>query len=1322
MTSVRTQPVRKDMEEPKEKSYSPRRIETMMDDRTRDSPSLSPPVLSPAYKTGMLQGYRNQDLEPTMLSLSPVYVRKTGEQSPSEDIGQRSKELHGSESAVPGGTIPTGRGKESQILNEGVPVGSHDPSLGAADLTRKEARHFSNGFDKQGKAILTSRREQSHIPCECATAMTGAQMDMHHTRTASLESSMAGYNDDRGSKGPGTRPEVSRYPSIDGFMGNGSQDPTLRNDQSIRWSNIAGQGQHMGLVQTSIHNSLPSASHIPSSIKDNRDLGVQRNERQAFMESQRTNYGDGLISKHTYEAEMPGFNPELNTNMGGYTRIQEEKIAGITNGLGEQGGGSQSLGLPYPYPVDSAIKDKHGNARAQNSMPPIEAVLNHGSTSGFMEGRQVNGPRVNGGRNYQQCINQIPQEHQVRGYVNQARRPCIIPDRFDGSISWRDYKEHFEACAAINDWAVKDKARFLAASLKGVAQPVLGDKSEPSYHELMQLLERRFGPGQRAEVYLAELRGRQRKPNESIQELGHAIRRLTALAYPELAKDAQDRLGKTHFIDAEPDKEIRVGIYRANTASLDEAIRIALEIESFMETERMRHGVQRSRQVRSLEGNSQRVEVELSRMSQHIQELEKQLKSSKEDAKKSSVRYRCWHCGQPGHIMRNCRVKKQNKRQRSQGTTSETIVARRNNTDDRNWREQTIRRGRTHDMNASKNGMRRFHDVVKPNVSQRHSARTETKGWENPQRYSVSFDRPSNHNDCRRYRRSGDHTGQNMGAKKKRKKGIRVDVKEKDKNSFSQASMPTLGTEQCRKTRTRGNNTEVKESTIPQSHKKRDDPRRQDVGDQSSKLRTDRAAEGLFVCGFVAGSEVDFLIDTGSSDTYISMSIYQSILSHRRPTLQPMPDVVRQAGGQLLPTRGRVVTEIQIGNHKEEMEVIVADLSGAAIVGLDFLIKQGLSVDLEHMELRKGERATPCYDKTGQKLCARLIMSQSVTVPAGHEVFANTRIKGKYTNDWQCSALVEPTDRNKLAEKGLLLAKTLVSVKCPIVPIRLCNPGNDVVELRKGKDAGVIYKSDSKQIVDDATEKSNTLSVDKPAVVGSYELPEHLVDLHSRACEELSAQEGNLLGKLLWEYRDVFLIGPHDLGRYHYVGHSIHTQDAVPLTERFRRLSVFQQDIADKVVHFWAMLCPRRGWQPTLVKSSVSRICRPLLRKLREYKCRSCTRVFTNLPNLRRHGKERHEDRCFNCSQCSKSQSPGSVSIDAGGSPVSQPATKQEPAKRGGKDLKLLGLPVSDDEGESEQMERKRVRVVTEEEVRELFRDGNLVERITIKREYAKDD
>ena len=98
---------------------------------------------------------------------------------------------------------------------------------------------------------------------------------------------------------------------------------------------------------------------------------------------------------------MPGFNPELNNDMGRYTRIQEENTARITNGLGVQGGGSQSQGLPCPYPVNSAIKDVNVNAGAQTFMSPIDAVLNYGRTSGFMEGRQADGPRVMEGEIYQ---------------------------------------------------------------------------------------------------------------------------------------------------------------------------------------------------------------------------------------------------------------------------------------------------------------------------------------------------------------------------------------------------------------------------------------------------------------------------------------------------------------------------------------------------------------------------------------------------------------------------------------------------------------------------------------------------------------------------------------------------------------------------------------------------------------------------------------------------------------------------------------------------------------------------------------------------------
>ena len=93
-----------------------------------------------------------------------------------------------------------------------------------------------------------------------------------------------------------------------------------------------------------------------------------------------------------------------------------------------------------------------------------------------------------------------------------TRRPNIIPDRFDGKVAWKDYRQHFEACRVANGWDRDQSAAFLAASLQGdqgAALKVLGRRHGegncPRYEELISLLEAQFGPGQMAENYLMEL-------------------------------------------------------------------------------------------------------------------------------------------------------------------------------------------------------------------------------------------------------------------------------------------------------------------------------------------------------------------------------------------------------------------------------------------------------------------------------------------------------------------------------------------------------------------------------------------------------------------------------------------------------------------------------------------------------------------------------------------------------------------------------------------------------------------------------------------------
>ena len=189
----------------------------------------------------------------------------------------------------------------------------------------------------------------------------------------------------------------------------------------------------------------------------------------------------------------------------------------------------------------------------------------------------------------------------VRFIRSGPRKPCVQPDRYDGSTAWNDYLARFEFCADINGWTDKEKVLFLAACFKGDAQKVLGDKRcHVSYTNLVKLLKQQFRPGQHAEMFLAELRGRQRKPEESLQEVGMKVRRLTKLAYPELSDGARDRLGRMHFADALDSREVRVALFQARPTSLDEAVKIATEVDSYLEVEKTRSSRAAPRHVRQL--------------------------------------------------------------------------------------------------------------------------------------------------------------------------------------------------------------------------------------------------------------------------------------------------------------------------------------------------------------------------------------------------------------------------------------------------------------------------------------------------------------------------------------------------------------------------------------------------------------------------------------------------------------------------------------------------------------------------------------------------
>ena len=259
------------------------------------------------------------------------------------------------------------------------------------------------------------------------------------------------------------------------------------------------------------------------------------------------------------------------------------------------------------------------------------------------------------------------------------KRPNILPDRYNGKTPWRDYRQHFEACSLANGWSGSQAKVFLAASLQGAALKVLGNstggRSDLTYAELMDKLEKRFGPGRLSEDHLMELRHRRQGTKESLQELGQAIGELSALAYPELSEAGRDRLARGHFSDAVESQFVREGIFRARPTTLEEAVRAALATESFHKIEEQREG-KKLKYARvlggdtesTLEGIKKEIQEAYQRMEDAIHRSAQEKKSwrgeATTDTSRSSNRPRnggrqaadvvCFRCQQQGHFARNC--------------------------------------------------------------------------------------------------------------------------------------------------------------------------------------------------------------------------------------------------------------------------------------------------------------------------------------------------------------------------------------------------------------------------------------------------------------------------------------------------------------------------------------------------------------------------------------------------------------------------------------------------------------------------------------------
>ena len=162
-------------------------------------------------------------------------------------------------------------------------------------------------------------------------------------------------------------------------------------------------------------------------------------------------------------------------------------------------------------------------------------------------------------------------------------RQYMRPTKFDGSSPFETFLAYFKNCAEHNHWTDTEKLSWLKGCLIKNAGQVLWDSTPESidtFDKLVDVLCNRFGGTKQTDKHRMELRYRRRHQNETLTDLHQDISRLMALAHPHLSSSSREVIACDYFIDSLNDSNFALKVRERNPSSLDEALRISLQLEA----------------------------------------------------------------------------------------------------------------------------------------------------------------------------------------------------------------------------------------------------------------------------------------------------------------------------------------------------------------------------------------------------------------------------------------------------------------------------------------------------------------------------------------------------------------------------------------------------------------------------------------------------------------------------------------------------------------------------------------------------------------------
>ncbi|KAJ8945016.1 hypothetical protein NQ318_016261 [Aromia moschata] len=111
-------------------------------------------------------------------------------------------------------------------------------------------------------------------------------------------------------------------------------------------------------------------------------------------------------------------------------------------------------------------------------------------------------------------------------------------------------------------------------------------EQQNDYDRIIGALEIRYGHKYLCQVYQSQIKSRQQRSNESLQEYEADIERLIHLAYPQAPKEFLEQIGIQTFINGLVDTEMQQALRLGRHTTISDALVAALEFKAAKEASR----------------------------------------------------------------------------------------------------------------------------------------------------------------------------------------------------------------------------------------------------------------------------------------------------------------------------------------------------------------------------------------------------------------------------------------------------------------------------------------------------------------------------------------------------------------------------------------------------------------------------------------------------------------------------------------------------------------------------------------------------------------